>query len=233
MIFDLLTLSVTNIIQAHKTPISALSLNQNGTLLATSSDKGTVIRVFSVPSAKKLWQFRRGSYPARIYSLSFNSMSTLLCCSSDTETVHIFKLLSSSSSKSDTNGKNGASAAARSAALSAAAPPVAGGSPGSPSIASVDGSDSPSDGGQGGVRGGYEAFIDDPNRKKGPGAGAGPGGGFSGSLRRRSWALGKNVAGSVGGFLPNTLSEMWEPQRDFAYLKLPSPGVSSLVAVSS
>lgn len=25
---------------------------------------------------------------------------------------------------------------------------------------------------------------------------------------------------------------MWEPQRDFAYLKLPTPGVSSVVAIS-
>lgn len=227
MIFDLLTLSVTNIIQAHKTPISALSLNQNGTLLATASDKGTILRVFSVPSAKKLWQFRRGSYPARIYSLSFNSMSTLLCCSSDTETVHIFKLVSSVDGGKNNGGKNGAAVAARSAALAAAsAGSGAGNGLSSPSLASVDGSESPSD--AGGARGGYEAFIDDRNRTKKEGSG-----GFGGAIRRRSWALGRNMAGSVGGFLPNPLSEMWEPQRDFAHLKLPSPGVSSLVAVSS
>jgi autophagy-related protein 18 len=69
LIFDLLSLSVSNIIQAHKAPISCLALNSTGTLLATSSEKGTVIRVFSVPGAQKLYQFRRGSYPARIYNI--------------------------------------------------------------------------------------------------------------------------------------------------------------------
>ena len=54
--------------------------------------QGTVIRVFSVPSGQKLYQFRRGSYPARIYSLSFNISNTLLAVSSDTDTIHVFKL---------------------------------------------------------------------------------------------------------------------------------------------
>lgn len=35
---------------------------------------------------------RSGTYPARIYSLSFNIQSTLLAVSSDSDTVHIFKL---------------------------------------------------------------------------------------------------------------------------------------------
>lgn len=83
---------MTNIIQAHKAPVANLSLNSTGTLLATASDKGTVIRVFSLPNGDKLHEFRRGSYPAKIYSISFNAVSTLLCVSSDTETVHIFKL---------------------------------------------------------------------------------------------------------------------------------------------
>jgi len=61
-------------------------------LLATASDKGTIIRLFGIPNAKKLGQFRRGSKEARICSLSFNAVSSLLCCSSETETVHIFKI---------------------------------------------------------------------------------------------------------------------------------------------
>jgi len=44
--------------------------------------------------------------------------------------------------------------------------------------------------------------------------------------------LGRNLAGSVGGYLPNTLTEMWDPQRDFAFLKLPTTGVRSVVALS-
>jgi autophagy-related protein 18 len=61
-------------------------------LLATSSEKGTVIRVWSIPGAEKLYQFRRGTREAKIYSINFNLVSTLLAVSSAHDTVHIFKL---------------------------------------------------------------------------------------------------------------------------------------------
>lgn len=32
--------------------------------------------------------------------------------------------------------------------------------------------------------------------------------------------MGKNVAGVVGGYLPQAMTEMFEPARDFAYIKL-------------
>ncbi|GAA5806281.1 WD40-repeat-containing domain protein [Helicostylum pulchrum] len=91
-IYDANAMKLANIVQAHKSPISCISMNAEGTLLVTASEKGTVIRVFAIPSADKVYQFRRGSYSAKIYSMSFNLVSTLLCVSSDTETVHIFKL---------------------------------------------------------------------------------------------------------------------------------------------
>ncbi|KAJ2376644.1 autophagy protein, partial [Coemansia sp. RSA 2607] len=92
MIFDANTCEAINIIQAHKTPVSCLAINRDGTLLATASDKGTVIRVFSLPSAQKIAQFRRGAYPAKIHSITFNATSSLLMVSSDTDTVHIFRV---------------------------------------------------------------------------------------------------------------------------------------------
>lgn len=64
-----------------------------------------MIRVFAIPSADKIYQFRRGSYPAKIYSMSFNMVSSLLCVSSDTETVHIFKLSQESGSDDSSGGK--------------------------------------------------------------------------------------------------------------------------------
>lgn len=51
-------------------------------------------------------------------------------------------------------------------------------------------------------------------------------------LRRSSMHLGRNIAGSMGSYLPDVLTEIWEPTRDFAWLKLPSAGVRSLVALS-
>lgn len=65
-----------------------------------------MIRIFSTLDATKVYQFRRGSYPAKIYSMSFNIVSSLLCVSSDTETVHIFKL-STNGSPGLGNGSNG------------------------------------------------------------------------------------------------------------------------------
>jgi len=217
IIFDALTPSVTNIIQAHKSPLACLQLNSTGTLLATSSDKGTVIRVFSIPNGDKIHQFRRGTYTARIFSINFNPMSTLLAVSSDTETVHIYKLAL------DANGKSKSLSKADSARR-AAQNSVASGSPGSPGYddddeASQTGSIGRYSGGAG--RGGYDAYIDSKRNQ-----------GMSGSLRKKSLSFGRALAGSVGGFLPGTVTEMWDPQRDFAFLKLPTAGVKSVVALS-
>ena len=92
LLFSTRSLTVANVIQAHKSPISFLAINSTGTILATASDKGTVIRVWSIPGAEKLYQFRRGTREARIYSMNFNLVSTLLAVSSAHDTVHIFKL---------------------------------------------------------------------------------------------------------------------------------------------
>eukprot|EP01119_Soliformovum_irregulare_P012129 TRINITY_DN3137_c0_g1_i1.p1 TRINITY_DN3137_c0_g1~~TRINITY_DN3137_c0_g1_i1.p1 ORF type:complete len:255 (-),score=38.13 TRINITY_DN3137_c0_g1_i1:19-783(-) len=97
VIFDALTLQMFNVINAHKTPVSRLTINEAGTLMATCSAKGTVIRVYSLPDASRCYQFRRGSYFANLYCLAFSFDSSLLCVSSDTGTVHIFKIDQSSS----------------------------------------------------------------------------------------------------------------------------------------
>ncbi|KAF8268571.1 WD40 repeat-like protein [Lactarius quietus] len=199
LLFSTKSLTVSQIIRAHKAPISALALNSTGTLLATASDKGTVIRVWGVPSAEKMYQFRRGTREARIYSLSFNVVSTLLAVSSAHDTVHIFKLGS---------GRSTSTSSANSTKDDHATSPSG----------SVDSRD-----GAGALEGGYDAFMDDKKKKSG---------GVSSSLRRRSLNLTKNITSSVGGYLPNTLTEMWEPSRDFAFLKLPTSGARCIVALS-
>lgn len=54
----------------------------------------------------------------------------------------------------------------------------------------------------------------------------------SAGLRRRSLKLTRNITSSLGGYLPNTVTEMWEPSRDFAFLKLPVSGARCIVAIS-
>lgn len=47
--------------------------------------------------------------------------------------------------------------------------------------------------------------------------------------------MGRGVAGVMGSYLPQSVTEMWEPSRDFAYIKIPkaaSTGGSSRVSSS-
>ncbi|XP_054077743.1 WD repeat domain phosphoinositide-interacting protein 1 isoform X4 [Rissa tridactyla] len=90
----------------NTTGLCALSINHANSYLAypgsaTSGEialydgntLGTVIRVFSIPGGQKLYEFRRGMKRyVNISSLVFSMDSQFLCASSNTETVHIFKL---------------------------------------------------------------------------------------------------------------------------------------------
>lgn len=79
-------------IQAHQAALSAMCLNYQGTLLATASDKGTLIRIFSTATGKALHELRRGAEKADIYSICFDMHSNWLACSSDRSTIHIFSI---------------------------------------------------------------------------------------------------------------------------------------------
>jgi autophagy-related protein 18 len=45
-------------------------------------------------------------------------------------------------------------------------------------------------------------------------------------LRRSSQIMGRGVAGVMGSYLPQSVTEMWEPLRDFAYIKIPKSTVA-------
>eukprot|EP00128_Syssomonas_multiformis_P015157 Colp12_sorted_trinity150504_noHs@7367 len=146
LIFDALNLQAVTKLPAHKTPVSAIAFNYTGTMLATSSDTGTIIRVFSVPEAKKLYQFRRGTKTALIHNITFNIQSNLLCVSSETDTIHIFKLQPIEQQEQQKSGYSG-----------------------------------------------WYSMLP----------------------------------------IPEAFSEMWEPQRDFAHIKLPEAGVQCICALSN
>ena len=79
-------------IPTHNSSLSAITLNFQGSLLATASDKGTLIRIFSTDQGIPLQEVRRGSDKADIYSLTFDKNSQQIACSSDKGTIHIFKI---------------------------------------------------------------------------------------------------------------------------------------------
>ncbi|KAI8590485.1 autophagy protein [Geranomyces variabilis] len=174
LLFDAISLQAINILQAHKSPLSCIGFNYKGTMVATASDQGTIIRVFSVPTGDKLFQFRRGTTSSRIYSIAFNVENTLLCVSSGNDTVHVFKLMSEEEKKTQ------------------------------------------------------DAILE---RRR-----------SSSSNSRKNSVISSlknplvNAAGSVGSyFLPEKISEMWEPSRDFCFAKLPaeSKGSPNICAVTS
>ncbi|XP_032826083.1 WD repeat domain phosphoinositide-interacting protein 2 isoform X1 [Petromyzon marinus] len=92
-VFDTINLRAVTMIPAHDSPLAAMAFDCTGTKLATASEKGTVIRVFNIPDGQKLFEFRRGvKRCVTICSLAFSTDCVFLSASSNTETVHIFKL---------------------------------------------------------------------------------------------------------------------------------------------
>lgn len=89
---DLYDIKKSTAIAAHETTLGAMALNLDGTRLATSSEKGTLIRVFDTQNTQLLQELRRGADRAEIFSLSFNNNSKYLAVSSDKGTIHIFSL---------------------------------------------------------------------------------------------------------------------------------------------
>eukprot|EP00446_Apocalathium_sp_SHHI-4_P088169 CAMPEP_0177481398 /NCGR_PEP_ID=MMETSP0369-20130122/26361_1 /TAXON_ID=447022 ORGANISM="Scrippsiella hangoei-like, Strain SHHI-4" /NCGR_SAMPLE_ID=MMETSP0369 /ASSEMBLY_ACC=CAM_ASM_000364 /LENGTH=613 /DNA_ID=CAMNT_0018957217 /DNA_START=77 /DNA_END=1915 /DNA_ORIENTATION=- len=90
-VVDTYTLKPVGTVLAHRAPVQALCLNPSGQLLATASTKGTVVRLFAVPSLEMVFSFRRGTSSCRIFALLFSRDSGHLCASSASGTVHIFK----------------------------------------------------------------------------------------------------------------------------------------------
>mmetsp|Transcript_4908 Transcript_4908/g.6669 ORF Transcript_4908/g.6669 Transcript_4908/m.6669 type:complete len:362 (-) Transcript_4908:85-1170(-) len=85
----------TKFIAAHESPLACLALSLDGALLATASEKGTILRVFNTADGTKLRELRRGADPANIFSLAFSPDAEFVASSSDKGTVHVYVLSAS------------------------------------------------------------------------------------------------------------------------------------------
>ncbi|TMW64921.1 hypothetical protein Poli38472_009088 [Pythium oligandrum] len=202
VLYDANNLSVLNAFQAHRSAPVAMAFNSQGTLLATASETGTLIRVFGVPGGKKKASFRRGSYAARIYCLAFNESSTILCASSDTGTIHFFSLTGSETSATGSFGHFtpiASTISMASASLSSLATTTNGSSsslPASPQLTGKPGSVT-------------------QHR----------------TSRSSSGANLEDVAGAVSAYLPSSMKGIAEGTRDFAFARLRTTGIPNLCAV--
>ena len=80
--------------KVHNNALRCIALNADGSLLATASTEGTLIRVWDsqtrndVPVA----ELRRGADHSEIFSIAFSHDSSQLCVASDKGSVHVFAL---------------------------------------------------------------------------------------------------------------------------------------------
>ena len=93
-VYDCFTMQNRREVEAHKTPLAGLTINKAGTMAATVSVKGTIIRVFGLPDGQKLYTFKRGITESRIHHISFAPQQPFLLVSFDSGSLHLFRLSS-------------------------------------------------------------------------------------------------------------------------------------------
>lgn len=87
------TQNPVSIIAAHTTALTTLTVPPSGRLLATTSSRGTLIRVWDAFTGKLVRELRRGSDKAEIYGVAFRPDEKEACVWSDKGTVHVFALV--------------------------------------------------------------------------------------------------------------------------------------------
>ncbi|BHF81765.1 WD repeat domain phosphoinositide-interacting protein 2 [Sparganum proliferum] len=211
-IFDALNFTNVTSIAAHDGLLAALAFNSAATMLATASERGTVVRVFSIPQGDRLMEFRRGlARCAQICCLSFSLDNHFLVAASNTETVHVFKLDSTAPRPDGSVGGDGALTGRR-----------------FPTEYDLDGNNT-----------GNTRYLDGDYGDQGTGVGGGGGGSAGGTAAGCQQA---NQAGTAGGtgwsgglvqwvgsalkataaYLPHQVSEVFSQDRSFAYAHIPS-----------
>lgn len=88
------SLSIQKVVNCHTNPLTTFTLSLEGELLATASERGTLIRIWNTTGSKMVKELRRGLEVATITSVTFNHNSTQIAVCSDKETCHIFNLQS-------------------------------------------------------------------------------------------------------------------------------------------
>ena len=91
-VYDLIYLYFKFTIRAHKSQVGRLAINKKGDMVASCSEKGTIIRIFSTSTGEKLFTYKRGMMPTLIFNMNFNMQSDKIIVTSENGTIHIFNL---------------------------------------------------------------------------------------------------------------------------------------------
>lgn len=100
LVYDTINMQPKLVYKAHDAGIAKISISNDGDCIATASQKGTIVRVCHVvpstsPDSAKLHishitNLRRGHNHTIINALQFNQDLSLLGCSSESNTIHLF-----------------------------------------------------------------------------------------------------------------------------------------------
>lgn len=88
-------------INAHENNIAYIVLSYDGSLLATASEKGTLIRIFNTENGNILKEVRRGKDKADIKYICFEPNYKFIAASSNKGTIHIWSLYDLKYTKKD------------------------------------------------------------------------------------------------------------------------------------
>lgn len=99
-LFDCIGLKPLHHLHPHSGPIRTMAFSTTGSLLATASERGTVVKVYDLTRFELAHELRRGSTPATITSMALDD--DLCIVASSHGTVHFFSL-----TKGPTRGRRG------------------------------------------------------------------------------------------------------------------------------
>ena len=77
---------------AHDDSVSKISMNNKGTLIASSNENGTTIKIHSCIDGAFLQEFKRGHEKAKINYICFDNDTKYMAVSSSRGTIHIFSM---------------------------------------------------------------------------------------------------------------------------------------------
>ena len=79
-------------INAHNSPINCISINSDGSLVATASCNGHIVRVFCIANGQFIEEFRRGKDKASINNISFDEYSNWMAVCCEKGQINIFSM---------------------------------------------------------------------------------------------------------------------------------------------
>ena len=74
--------SIDLVIPAHDTEVGAIAVNPDGTLIASASERGHIIKIYSTDAGEVVQELKRGNSKAFIENILFHPHQYILACTS-------------------------------------------------------------------------------------------------------------------------------------------------------